>query len=125
MSHNCSQIASHIRFIFFLLGMSHNSAADSVSHTFLPLLLRNNLACKPKQKREISYHNLPAGTKDRFKYKVIPLSLETTGTLKPWAILEDQTIIEIWNLVYGADHHIDNDDVECEHFLVAKTLVSG
>ena len=88
-------------------------------------MLRNNLACKPKRKREISYHNLPAGTKDRFKYKVIPLSLETTGALKPWAIPEDQTIIEIWNLVYGADHHIDNDDVECEHFLVAKTLVSG
>jgi hypothetical protein len=82
------------------------------------------LARKLKRRREISYDDLPAGTKDRFKTKVIPLSLETTGALKPWAILDDDTIIEIWNLVYGADHSIDND-VECDHFLVAKTLVRG
>jgi hypothetical protein len=87
--------------------------------------LRTNLT-KPKKKREISYDNLPAGTKDRFKKSVIPLALDTTGALKPWVIPDDTTIIEIWNLAYaGTDHLIERGDVECQHFLVAKTLVSG
>ena len=57
------------------------------------------------------------------KRKVIPLSLETTGALKPWAIPDDQTIIDIWNLVFGMEHLVEDGDVECESFLVAKTLV--
>ena len=80
---------------------------------------------KPKKKREISYNNLPVGTKGRFKTVVIPLALETSGALKPWVTLEDKAIIEIWNLVYGTDYLIKMGDVECEHFLVVKTLVGG
>ena len=45
--------------------------------------------------------------------------------MKPWAILDDKSIIEIWNLVYSPEHFNQDDDVECESFLVAKTLVGG
>lgn len=76
-----------------------------------------------KRKRYISYEDLPAGTKVLFKKKVIPLALETTGALKPWQVPDDKAIIDIWNLVYDEDMHIDESDTDCEMFLVAKTLV--
>jgi hypothetical protein len=45
--------------------------------------------------------------------------------MKPWATPDDKAIIDIWNLVYGAKHAIEENDVECNSFLVAKTLVSA
>ncbi|KAI9442152.1 hypothetical protein H4582DRAFT_2126718 [Lactarius indigo] len=76
---------------------------------------RNDLLMnKSHKKKEISYENLPQGTKNRFKRNVIPLVLDTTG---------DDTIVEIWNIVFGVDHPIDGGDTECYRFIVAKTLV--
>jgi hypothetical protein len=80
---------------------------------------------KAKKKRYLSYEDLPAGTKDLFKKRVIPLSLEATGTLKPWLIPKDKEIIETWNYVYDKEYQIESDDTECDRFVVAKTLVSN
>jgi hypothetical protein len=77
------------------------------------------------KKKEISYENLPQGTKHRFKRDVIPLALDTTGTLKPWNTPSDEAIIEVWNLVFGDDHPINEGDIECFRFVIAKTLVSA
>ncbi|KAF8474319.1 hypothetical protein DFH94DRAFT_805753 [Russula ochroleuca] len=76
-----------------------------------------------KSKKKILYDDLPAHTKDRFKKKVILLSLETTGALKPWFIPKDNVIIDIWNLVFGAEHCIEDRDIHCKCFLVVKTLI--
>jgi hypothetical protein len=70
------------------------------------------------------FESLPLGTKNHFKRKVLAIALDTTGALKPWNTLSDDTIIEIWNLVLGVDHPIDEGDTECYLFIVAKTLVS-
>jgi hypothetical protein len=80
---------------------------------------------KSQRKKEISYENLPQGTKNYFKTQVIPLALDTTGVLKPWTTPCDETIIEIWNLVFGRDHLIDEGDTGCYLFIIAKTLVSA
>ena len=80
---------------------------------------------KAKKKRYLSYEDLPTGTKDLFKKRVIPLSLAATGALKPWLILEDKAIIETWNFVYDEEHQIESDDTECNHFVIAKTPVSN
>ncbi|KAH9162335.1 hypothetical protein EDB89DRAFT_2079814 [Lactarius sanguifluus] len=86
---------------------------------------RNDLltANKSHKKKEISYENLPLGTKNCFKKSVIPLALDTIGALKPWNTLSDDTIVEVWNIVFGVDHPIDEGDTECDRFIVAKTLV--
>ena len=77
------------------------------------------------KRKYISFDDLPAGTKERFKKKVIPLSLDTTGALKPWVIPDDQTILDIWNLAFiGSEHQFGGGDVESERFVVVKTLVS-
>ncbi|KAF8486334.1 hypothetical protein DFH94DRAFT_809635 [Russula ochroleuca] len=75
------------------------------------------------KKRLVSYDHLPTAMKDRFKKKVIPLSLETTGALKPWAIPDDNAIVDIWNLIYDPDQQIEGGDLECQRFQVVKTLV--
>ena len=80
---------------------------------------------KSHRKKEISYESLPQGTKSRFKKNILPLALDTTGALKPWSTLSDETIIEVWNLVFGVDHPIDEGDTECYLFVVAKTLVGA
>lgn len=79
---------------------------------------------KSQKKKEISFECLPQGTKNRFKKEVLALALDTTGALKPWNTPSDDTIIEIWNLVFSIDHPIDEGDTECYRFSVAKTLVS-
>lgn len=86
---------------------------------------RNDLltANKSHKKKEISYENLPLGTKNRFKKSVIPLALDTTGALKPWNTPSDDTIVEVWNIIFGIDYPIDEGDTECNRFIVAKTLV--
>ena len=77
------------------------------------------------KKKQLSYDDLPTGTKVTFKKKVIPFSLDFTATLEPWAILDDKKIMEIWNRVFGeSDHQIEDDDYLCDNFTVAKTLVS-
>ena len=48
-----------------------------------------------------------------------------TGALKPWSTPSDETIIEVWNLVFGDDHPIDDGDTKCRRFVVAKTLVGA
>ncbi|KAI0251374.1 hypothetical protein BJV78DRAFT_1282636 [Lactifluus subvellereus] len=78
---------------------------------------------KSHKKKELSYDSLPQGTKFRFKSKLIPLALDTTGALKPWNTPNDDTIIEVWNLVFGVDYPIDEGDTECYNFIVAKTLI--
>jgi hypothetical protein len=77
------------------------------------------------KKRLVSYDHLPTAMKDRFKKKVIPLSLETTSALKPWAIPDDNAIVDIWNLIYDPDQQIEGGDLECQRFQVVKTLVRG
>ena len=62
--------------------------------------------------------------KNHFKKKVIPLALDMMGALKAWTTPCDDTIIKIWNIVFGADYPIDEGDNECYRFVVAKTLVS-
>lgn len=84
----------------------------------------NSAANKSHKKKEISYESLPQGTKNRFKRHILPLALDTTGALKPWNTPCDDTIIEIWNLVFGVDYPINGGDIECYRFIVAKTLVS-
>ena len=79
---------------------------------------------RPAKKRLLSYDNLPTGTKHRFKKILIPISIETTGALKPWVIPDDKTLTELWNLVFGAEHHIEDNDLASDYFIVAKTLVS-
>ena len=80
------------------------------------------------QLRKITYDDLPrvpTNTKDRFKQQVIPLSLESVGVLKPWETLDNDMIIYIWNTVYdNTELHIQEGDIACEHFLVARALVS-
>ena len=88
----------------------------------MPCLISSN---KAKKKRYLSYDDLPLGTKDAFKKIVIPLSLKAAGTKKPWENPIDDAIISIWNYVYDNEIHIEGGDVECDKFLVAKTLVSG
>jgi hypothetical protein len=46
------------------------------------------------------------------------------GAFKAWNTLCDETIIEIWNIVFGVDYPIDKGDTECYCFVVAKTLMS-
>ncbi|KAI9434934.1 hypothetical protein H4582DRAFT_2080175 [Lactarius indigo] len=88
-----------------------------------PSLHSDLVVNKSHKKKEISYENLPQGTKNRFKRKLIPLALDTTGALKPWNTPGDDTIVEVWNIVFGEDHPIDDGDTECYRFVVAKTLV--
>ena len=71
------------------------------------------------------HNDLPPGTKDSFKNIVVPLSLDATGAKKPWQNPSDEDIISIWNYVYDEELQIEAGDVECEKFLVAKTLVSA
>jgi hypothetical protein len=56
--------------------------------------------------------------------KVLPLSLDTMGALKAWNTPCDNTIIEIWNIIFGVDYPINEGDTKCDRFVVAKTLVS-
>ncbi|KAF8258244.1 hypothetical protein EI94DRAFT_1815782 [Lactarius quietus] len=85
---------------------------------------RANAANKSQKKKEISYESLPQGTKHQFKTQIIPIALDTTGTLKPWNAPSDESIIEIWNLVFGDKYPLNDGDNECYHFIVAQTLVS-
>ncbi|KAF8262345.1 hypothetical protein EI94DRAFT_1704851 [Lactarius quietus] len=92
----------------------------------MPSPRTNRLAtnkCQAQKKKEISYESLPMGTKNDFKRKILPIALDTTGALKPWNTPCDDTIIEIWNLVFGADHPLDDGDTDCYRFIVAKTLI--
>jgi hypothetical protein len=84
----------------------------------------NLVANKLHKKKEISFENLPQGTKNHFKKKLLPLALDTTGALKAWTTPCDDTIIEIWNIVFSAEYPIDEGDTDCYCFVVAKTLVS-
>ena len=62
-----------------------------------------------------------------FKKKILPLSLDTTGALKPWSTPDDKAIIDLWNFVYDSElpeHRIKDGDIDCKPFLVARTLVS-
>jgi hypothetical protein len=52
-----------------------------------------------------------------------PITLDTTGALKPWMMPDDHAIVNIWNLVFGQEYGLDDDDVEGETFLVVKALV--
>ncbi|KAF8467009.1 hypothetical protein DFH94DRAFT_817630 [Russula ochroleuca] len=120
-------------------GASRNALVDGpadpvpgsvdVFHRFVILAtspsVRKTLYLSPYQRQSLSilYDDLPAHTKDQFKKKVILLSLETTGALKPWFIPKDNIIIDIWNLVFGAEHHIEDKDIHCKCFLVVKTLI--
>jgi hypothetical protein len=36
---------------------------------------------------------------------------------------DDHAIVDIWNLVFGQEYGLDDDDVEGETFLVVKALV--
>ena len=92
---------------------------QEIHSTPSPRALTNNKS----NKKEISYENLPQGTKNQFKKNIIPLALDTTGILKPWSTPSDEAIIEVWNLVFGDEHPIDEGDIECHRFVVAKTLV--
>ncbi|KAF8257927.1 hypothetical protein EI94DRAFT_1708464, partial [Lactarius quietus] len=75
--------------------------------------------CKPCEARKLLVK------KDlRADRKILPIALDTTGALKPWNTPCDDTIIEIWNLVFGADHPLDDGDTDCCRFIVAKTLWS-
>lgn len=94
---------------------------QEIHSTPSPRALTNNKS----NKKEISYENLPQGTKNRFKKNIIPLALDTTGALKPWSTPSDEAIIEVWNLVFGDEHPIDEGDIECRRFVVAKTLVGA
>ncbi|KAF8261398.1 hypothetical protein EI94DRAFT_1810347 [Lactarius quietus] len=80
-------------------------------------------ANKSQKKKEISYKNLLHGTKNRFKTKVLPLALDTTGALKPWNTPGDNTIIEVWDLVFSINYPINEGDNECFHFIIVKTLI--
>lgn len=74
----------------------------------------------------MSYDDLPAGTKERFKKRVVPLSLDVTGASSPWETPEDKKIISIWNVAFdGTDHVLEEGNFECDLFYVAKTLVSA
>ena len=90
----------------------------------MPLPQANHVSNQLHKKTEISFENLPQGTKNRFKKNMLPLALDTTGALKAWTTPCDDTIIEIWNIVFDADYPIDEGDTECFHFVVVKTLVS-
>jgi hypothetical protein len=79
---------------------------------------------KKRRTRNVSYIDLPESTKELFKKRVIPLSLEATGALKPWETPSDSTIIDTWNYVYDDDERIEDGDTECDRFVIAKTLVS-
>jgi hypothetical protein len=76
------------------------------------------------KKKEISYENLPQGTKHRFKRDVIPLALDTTGALKPWNTPSDEAIIEVWNLVFGDDHPINEGDMTSSAFVLSSLRLS-
>lgn len=82
-------------------------------------------ANKPHKKKEISYESLPQGTKNRCKKNIVPLALDTTGALKLWSTPSDESITEVWNLVFGDEYPIDEGDTECYSFVVVKTLVSA
>ncbi|KAF8256835.1 hypothetical protein EI94DRAFT_1710120 [Lactarius quietus] len=79
---------------------------------------REKLASKYKV-----YHQGLEGTKNCFETKVVLLTLDTMGVLKPWNTPSNDTIIEVWNLVFGIDYPIDEGDTECFRFVVAKTLI--
>jgi hypothetical protein len=81
-------------------------------------------ANKSQRKKEISYESLPQGTKHQFKTQIIPIALDMTGALKPWNAPSDESIIEIWNLVFGDKYPLNDGDNECYRFVVAQTLVS-
>jgi hypothetical protein len=81
-----------------------------------------NKSCK---KKEISYDDLPQGTKIFFRRKVIPLALDTASALKLWNTPSDDAIVEVWNMVFGDDYPIVEGDIDCHRFVVAKTLMSA
>jgi hypothetical protein len=77
-----------------------------------------------KKRKNVSYDDLPPGTKAVFKTRVIPMILDTTGALKPWVTLDDETIIDIWNIAYdGTEHRIEGSNVDKKTFDVTKILV--
>jgi hypothetical protein len=73
--------------------------------------------------KNILNSDLPAGTQNLFSKLVGPLVCETTGALEPWDTPDDKELIEIWNMVFGAEHPIEKGDVKCKLFVVVKTLV--
>jgi hypothetical protein len=79
-----------------------------------------------KQKRRyVSFEDLPPGTKACFKKRVIPLSLDRTGTGLPWETPGDEAIINIWNTAFdGTDHLLEEGDFKCDMFNVVRILVS-
>ncbi|KAF8262361.1 hypothetical protein EI94DRAFT_1808914 [Lactarius quietus] len=84
---------------------------------------RANAANKSQKKKEISYESLPQGTKHQFKTQIIPIALDMTSALKPWNAPSDESIIEIWNLMFGDKYPLNDGDNECYCFVVAQTLI--
>ncbi|KAF8258734.1 hypothetical protein EI94DRAFT_1814721 [Lactarius quietus] len=84
---------------------------------------RANTTNKSQKKKEILYESLPQGTKHQFKTQIIPIALDTTGALKPWNAPSNESIIEIWNLVFGDKYPLNDGDNECYCFVVAQTLI--
>ena len=68
--------------------------------------------------------DLPAGTTDRFTKDVLPIVHDTTGALLPWDCPNDDQIIEIWNLIFGNEHYIENG-VRGDLFPAVKSLVGS
>ncbi|KAF8263242.1 hypothetical protein EI94DRAFT_1807541 [Lactarius quietus] len=111
-------------------GISVNSEVDSDSMSITKIQdihlapsPRANATNKSQKKKEISYESLPQGTKHQFKTQIIPIALDTTGALKPWNAPSNESIIEIWNLVFGDKYPLNDGDNECYHFIVAQTLI--
>jgi hypothetical protein len=67
--------------------------------------------------------HLPVGTTDQFTKNVLPIALDTAGALSPWDVPDDQQMVDIWNLVFGApnDYPLVNSDGDL--FIAVKGLV--
>jgi hypothetical protein len=71
----------------------------------------------------VTNSDLPAGTTDGFTKHILSIVHDTTSALLPWELSSDDTIIEIWNLIFGDDHPIASGTKD-DLFPAVKSLVS-